>query len=145
MNGMLFDRIDQVGVVVHSVDECVRTYEKIFGQGAFVVVEGEGQATLADGREVVIKGKLAFAQLGPVQIELIEIKEGPSVHVDFLKKNGEGIHHLAEYVSDFDEAVERFRKVGIKVLQLGSGMRRYAYMDTKPFILELIEGQPTGE
>ncbi|MBI4830427.1 MAG: VOC family protein, partial [Candidatus Lindowbacteria bacterium] len=93
LKGSIFNRIDQVGIVVRDVDECVRSYEKIFGEGAFVTVEGEEPATLADGREVAIKGKLAFAQLGPVQIELIEIKEGPSIHVDFLRTNGEGIHH----------------------------------------------------
>ncbi|MBI5115389.1 VOC family protein [Candidatus Poribacteria bacterium] len=141
----LFNRIDQVGVVVKDVDERVRNYETIFGEGAFVIVEGEGQATLADGRGIMIKGKLAFVQLGPVQVELIEIKDGPSIHVDFLKTHGEGIHHVAKYVEDFDKELQKFRERGIRVLQQGSGMRRYAYLDTKPFILELIEGQPMNK
>lgn len=135
----LFGRVDQIGIVVRDVDECVKHYEKFFGEGTFVVVEGEGPATLADGREVLITGKLAFAQLGPIQIELIQIKEGPSVHVDFLENRGEGIHHIAIHVSDFDERLKRFRQQGIEILQQGRGMHRYAYMDTKPIILELIE------
>ena len=137
----LFERVDQIGVVVHDVDECVRNYEKIFGKESFVTIEGEEPAVLADGREVMIKGKLAFAQLGPVQLELIEIKSGPSIHVDFLEKNGEGIHHIGVYISDFDERLEKFRKEGIAVLQQGKGMRRYAYLDTKPVMLELIENE----
>jgi len=137
----LFERVDQIGVVVRNVDECIRTYEKIFGEGTFVVIEGEEPAVLADGREVMIKGKLAFAQLGPVQLELIEIKGGPSIHVDFLENNGEGIHHVGVYVPDYDERIEKFRKMGINVLQQGKGMRRYAYLDTKPVMLELIENE----
>ena len=137
-NGSLFERVDQIGIVVRDVDECVRNYEKIFGEESFVVVEGEEPAVLADGREVMIKGKLGFAQLGPVQLELIEIKDGPSIHVDFLKKNGEGIHHVGIYISGFDERIEEFRKMGIKVLQQGKGMRRYAYLGTKPLMLEPI-------
>lgn len=135
----LFDHVDQIGVVVRDVDECVRNYEKIFGKDSFVVVEGEEPSVLGDGREIMIKGKLAFAQLGSVQLELIEIKEGPSIHVDFLETNGEGIHHIGAYVSDFDNEIEKFRQKGITVLQEGKGMRRYAYLDTEPVILELIE------
>lgn len=139
--GSLFDRIDQVGIVVRDVDECVRSYEKLFGEGAFVVVEGEEPAVLGDGREITIKGKLAFAQLGPVQLELIEIKDGPSIHVDFLREHGEGIHHIAVYTSDFDKEIQKFKGKGIGVLQQGQGMQRYAYMDTEPVILELIESE----
>ena len=140
----LFDRVDQVGIVVRNVDESIKYYEQIFGKDAFVVIEGEAPATLADGREVMITGKLAFAHLGPLQIELIEIKKGPSVHVDFLETNGEGIHHIAMNVTDFDERLERFKQKGIGVLQQGQGMRRYAYLDTKPLILELIEHDQPG-
>lgn len=135
----LFGRIDQIGVVVSSVDECVRRYEQIFGEGSFVVVEGEAPAKLGNGQEVMIKGKLAFLQLGPVQVELIEILDGPSIHLDFLKNHGEGIHHVAMYVSDFDDRLAEFRTKGLRVLQQGQGLRRYAYLDTKPFVLELIE------
>ena len=138
-NASLYERIDQIGVVVHSVDECVRTYEKILGEESFVVVEGEEPALLGDGREIMIAGKLGFAQLGEVQLELIEITSGPSIHVDFLEKNGEGIHHVGMLVSDFEERIERFKEMGIGVLQQGTGMNRYAYMDTSPVILELIE------
>ncbi len=138
-DGRLFANITQVGVVVHDVDESVSTYEKIFGKDSFVVVEGEGTATLGDGRDVTIKGKLAFCQLGPVQLELIQILEGESCHVDFLKENGEGIHHIATEVANLDEEIEKFRAKGVEVLQRGFGLRPWAYMDTKPIILELIE------
>jgi len=37
--------------------------------------------------------------------------------------------------------VARFKEKGIEVLQEGAGGMRYAYMDTKPFILELIEAE----
>jgi len=138
-NDRLFTNIEQVGIVVHDVDECISEYEKIFGKDSFVVAEGEGTATLAAGRDVTIKGKLAFCQLGPVQLELIQILDGESCHVDFLNESGEGIHHVATYVSDLDKEIERFRERGIGVLQSGQGLRRYAYVDTKPIILELIE------
>jgi methylmalonyl-CoA/ethylmalonyl-CoA epimerase len=134
-----FTSVDQIGVVVRSVDATARAFGVFLGEDAFSVVEGEAPAILADGREINIHGKLAFAHLGPIQIELIEIIEGESVHVEFLKKNGEGIHHLGRYTGAFDRDIEKFRKLGVRVLQQGKGMRRYAYLDTKPFVLELIE------
>lgn len=136
---ILFPGVDQIGIVVRDVEATVRAYEAFFGEGAFSVVEGEAPAILQDGREVHIKGRLAFTNLGPLQIELIQILEGESVHVDYLEKHGEGIHHLGRYTSAFDKDLEQFRKLGISVLQQGHGMRRYAYLDTKPFVLELIE------
>ena len=135
----LFSEVTQVGIVVKDVDDAIGNLEKVLGKDSFVVVEGEGQATLADGRDVTITGKLAFCQLGPVQLELIQILEGESCHLDFLEKNGDGIHHIATEVSDLDKEIERFRERGIGVLQRGQGLRRYAYVDTKPIILELIE------
>jgi hypothetical protein len=139
--GSLFGRVDQVGIVVRDVDSSVKEYEKFFGEGSFAVFEGEQPAILGDGREIMIKGRLAFAQLGDVQVELIQILEGPSIHVDFLEQNGEGIHHVGVYTPTFDSDLEGFEKKGIGILQQGTGIRRYAYMDTKPFILELIEAE----
>ncbi|GAB4339983.1 MAG: VOC family protein [Candidatus Abyssubacteria bacterium] len=138
-NKPVFEKVDQIGIVVRDVDECVKHYEQFLGEGAFSVVEGEAPSILGDGREVMIKGKLAFAQVGPIQLELIEIRQGPSLHLNFLEKQGEGIHHLGMYTSTFDKDVEEFRKRGVGILQQGQSLRRYAYMDTKPFVLELIE------
>ncbi len=135
----LFGRVDQVGVVVRDAEKSAKYYEKFFGVDSFVFMEGEETARLGDGSEITIKGLLAFAQLGDVQIELIQILEGPSIHVDFLKETGEGIHHVGIYTSNLDGDVERFKEKGINVLQEGTGAIRYAYMDTKPFILELID------
>jgi methylmalonyl-CoA/ethylmalonyl-CoA epimerase len=134
-----FTTVDQVGIVVRDVEATARVYEAFLGEGAFNIVEGEAPAVLADGRETMIKGRLGFAHLSSLQIELIQILDGESVHVDWLEKNGEGIHHLGRYTSTFDEDLEKFRKLGIGILQRGQGMRRYVYLDTRPFILELIE------
>ena len=134
-----FTSVDQVGIVVRDVEATARAYEAFLGEGAFNIVEGEAPAVLSDGRETMIKGRLGFAHLGSLQIELIQILDGESVHVDWLEKNGEGIHHLGRYTATFDEDLEKFRKLGVGVLQCGQGMRRNVYLDTRPFILELIE------
>jgi 4-hydroxyphenylpyruvate dioxygenase-like putative hemolysin len=135
----VFGRVDQIGIVVRDAEKAAKHYEQFMGTGAFSFMEGEGIAIVGDGGEVTIKGKLGFAQLGGVQIELIQILDGPSIHVDFLEERGEGIHHIGIFTSDIDGDIAKFKEKGINVLQEGIGMMRYAYMDTKPFILELID------
>jgi methylmalonyl-CoA/ethylmalonyl-CoA epimerase len=135
----LCDHIDQIGIVVRDVDNYIGVLETIFGKGAFNILEGEAVRIFHDGKEAKIKAKVAFAQIGQVEIELIQVISGPAIHTDSLKERGEGIHHLGMYVTDFDAKLEQFKDSGIEVLHLGKGRMRYAYMDTKPFILEIIE------
>jgi catechol 2,3-dioxygenase-like lactoylglutathione lyase family enzyme len=61
-----------------------------------------------------------------------------------VKEKREGIHHLGYWVKDFDEALQKMKDLGIKVLADGDvyGVR-YCYLDTENqcgFIVELIEG-----
>jgi len=143
MKKALCKRIDQIGIVVYDVDKYVKYYEKIFGKGIFEVIEGEAIRIFEDGREEKIQAKAAFAQLGNVQLELLEIKGGPAVHLEWLEKRGEGIHHLGMFVADFDKSLKEFTDSGIEILHLGRGRMRYAYMDTKPFSIEIIEKSPS--
>jgi 4-hydroxyphenylpyruvate dioxygenase-like putative hemolysin len=107
------------------------------------VLQGEPVRIFEDGREEKIKAKVAFAQLGKIQLELIEIIEGPAIHTEWLKERGEGIHHVGVYVPDFDQSLKEFTEAGINILHLGRGRMRYAYMDTKPFCIEIIEKKET--
>src|SRR5579872_7513411 len=137
MKKPLCERIDQIGVVVHSIDEYLKNFEKLFGKNVFKIIEGEPVRIFEDGHQEKIKAKAAFLQLGNIQLELIEIIEGPAIHSKWLKERGEGIHHLGMYVSDFDKSLKEFQDEGIKILHLGRGRMRYAYMDTKPFCIEI--------
>jgi methylmalonyl-CoA/ethylmalonyl-CoA epimerase len=139
MDKPLCNSIDQVGVVVCDIDKSIKDFEKIFGKNIFEIIEGEPVRIFEDGREVKIKAKAAFANLGNIQLELIEIIKGPAIHTQWLEKRGEGIHHVGVYVSDFDKSLKEFTDAGIKILHLGRGRMRYAYMDTKPFCIEIIE------
>jgi methylmalonyl-CoA/ethylmalonyl-CoA epimerase len=132
------DRIDQIGVVVKDLDQQVKHLEKIFG-GSFEVLEGEPTRLFENGRVEKIKAKVAFLRLANIQIELLQIIEGPAIHSEWLKERGEGIHHVGIFVDNFEEKLKEFKDKGYKVLHEGKGRMRYAYLDTKPFVLELIE------
>jgi methylmalonyl-CoA/ethylmalonyl-CoA epimerase len=134
--------VSQIGVVVEDLDRVASFLESSFGLGPFRVEEVEAPNVWDRGQEKHIKARLGFAMMGQVELELIHIVEGDSVHLEFLRQHGEGIHHLGFRVEDFEAKLERAKAMGFEVLQTGPVGRFYAYLDTRReggMIFELIE------
>jgi methylmalonyl-CoA/ethylmalonyl-CoA epimerase len=134
--------VGQIGVVVEDLDRVVSFLESSLGLGPFRVQEAEAPNVWDRGEEKHIKARLGFATLGQVELELIQILEGDSVHLEFLREHGEGLHHLGFRVKDFEAKLKRARAMGFEVLQTGPFGRFYAYLDTRRhggIIFELIE------
>ena len=109
----------QVGVVVNDVDKVVQFYSSTLGIGPWEIRDGESEAEVG-GETYVYKTRVAFAQLGPVTLELFEVREGRSpVHAQFLDKGREGIHHLGFYVSgeERDKKIAELAARGVSVFQ----------------------------
>ncbi len=139
--------VGQIGVVVRDVDRVVEFLQTTFGLGPFRIQEAEAPNVWDRGEEKRIKARLAFAMLGQVELELIQIVEGDSVHLEFLREHGEGLHHLGFKVKDFQAKLGQAKAKGFKVLQTGPTGRLYAYLDTREtggVIIELIEDTGAG-
>lgn len=126
-------KIDQIGVVTEDMDKLVRFFRDKFGID-FVIFETQQE-----------KGKLkiALTNLGEVQLELIQVLEGETIHAKFLKEKGEGLHHIGFFVKNLDEKLRIAKENGMEVVEQGeiAGVR-YAYLDTEKEIgltLEFIE------
>jgi catechol 2,3-dioxygenase-like lactoylglutathione lyase family enzyme len=92
--------VAQVGMVVRDVERVTEFYSSTFGIGPWVTREGDSEARAGD-QTYRYKTKAAFAQLGPIVLELFQLTEGRSpVHSDFLDKGREGVHHLGFYMSE---------------------------------------------
>ena len=126
------DRFIQIGVVVNNIDETVEYYEQAFGFGPFEVRYVDYPTATYYGKTAGYRGKRAFFYLGPIQIELIELVDGKTIHEDFLKEKGEGLNHLGFQVENLEEAKKNAEKAGFNVIQSftrpdGSG---FAYLDS---------------
>ena len=133
--------VGQIGVVVKDVDRAIAFYQSAFGLGPFDVMEIGAPNVWDRDEEKPIKARLAFADLGGVQLELIQILEGDSFHLEFLREHGEGIHHLGFFVKDFKAKLEQAKAMGFTVLQADPFGMAYAYLDTRQtggIIFELI-------
>ena len=138
----------QIGIVVKNIDKTVEFYTKMFGFGPYEIKYVDYSAATYYGKTAGYRGKRAFFNLGPgIEIELIELIDGKTIHEDFLKKHGEGLNHIGFKVDDLKAARDNAEKAGFQITQGfmrpdGSG---FAYIDTDKtggVIFELIEPPP---
>ncbi len=141
------ERFIQIGIVVKNIDETLKFYEKAFGFGPFEVRYVDYPTATYYGKVAGYRGKRAFFFLGTIQIELIELVDGKTIHEDFLREKGEGLNHLGFQVDNLEEAKKRAEEAGFKVIQ---GFTRpdntgFAYIDSDKVggvIFELIQRPP---
>ncbi|ABB32464.1 methylmalonyl-CoA epimerase family protein [Geobacter metallireducens GS-15] len=130
----VFKKVLQVGIVVHDLEKAVRTYADDFGIGPWQFYNLD-KSNMHDmkmrGEKAEFSMKVAFTDLGGVQLELIEPLD-ESIYSDFLREHGEGIHHIACGVRNFEETMASMQKKDIKVLLEGttSAGMGYVYLDT---------------
>ncbi|MGE5252894.1 MAG: VOC family protein [Planctomycetaceae bacterium] len=134
----------QIGIVVRSIDETIKYYQEVFGFGPFEIRHVDYPTATYYGETAGYRGKRAFCNLGPIQIELIELKDGKTIHEPFLREKGEGLHHIGFLVKSLEEGKRNAQKAGLTVIQ---GFTRpdgagFAYLDSDKVggvIFELIQ------
>ncbi len=125
----------QIGVVVKDLQKAMERYWNIFGIGPWHIYTFQPPAvtnTTLRGKPAQYTMKLALTQIGNIQWELIQPLTGPSVYKEFLEQRGEGLHHVACDVEDYDQTVAILKKHGIGILTSGdTPVDSFAYMDTE--------------
>jgi methylmalonyl-CoA/ethylmalonyl-CoA epimerase len=145
-----FSNLHHLSIVVRNMDEAIQFYTSI-GIGPF-----EDYPPLQEYTKIDVPDEAGFrnlkikvAQIGPIQIQLIQPGEGKSLYKDSLEKIGEGVYHLGFAVDDVDQSEAEVRKLGLKVLS--SGRREdgsgFSYLDTagKGGVVLLIRKSPAGK
>jgi len=137
--------IKQVGIVVRDREKAMQQFSSLLGTGPFRLLDLDQPEAIVHGKRTHCGAKLAFAQAGPIEIELIEPVEGESTWSEFLRAKGEGVHHLGIWVPDINKELARFTEMGIGTLQSGEDEHvRFAYMDTEGIagvIIELLQSK----
>jgi catechol 2,3-dioxygenase-like lactoylglutathione lyase family enzyme len=152
VSGVTLKKAVQIGVVVPDLDQATRLLTSLFGIGPFRFVEWPNRPDsqyFFRGKEEHIKIRQAFAQVGPLELELIQPLEGErNAYRQFLDERGGGIHHVLFEVDDMAQVVRNLSPQGVEVLQTGTGIRpgtRWALLDTQAligFLLELRQRAP---
>ena len=135
--------IAQICVVVNDLDKAMARYWDEFGIGPWQVYTLEPptlENMTVHERPQPYSMRLALAQAGPLQWELIQPLTGPDIYSEFLAQHGEGIHHVSFSVADYDKALETLQKRGVEILMGGSWRgASYSYMGTEKSLGTIVE------
>jgi len=130
----VFSGFRQVALVVKDCYATVEKYADEYGIGPWTFYEFNPdtvQDMQVHGRPQEHAMRLAVAYIGDVEIELIEPLDDKSIYAKFLKKQGEGLHHVALNCENYDKTLQFFQEKGLNVLQRGNWHGcRYSYIDT---------------
>lgn len=147
----LFDSVIQIGIVVPDVDKAIEGYRDLLHVKKWNInqvdtVTGKGGNFHKNGKPIQAKVKIAWANIGNVELELIEPQDQHSLYADFLKEHGPGIHHVMLGTADYDRCLDHMGEQ--KVTAIGGGElqdTRFQMFDTQEllgFICEIADGDP---
>jgi methylmalonyl-CoA/ethylmalonyl-CoA epimerase len=111
-------KLHHVGLVVKDIDKAMTYFESI-GIGPFKVGD-QRKITIPfkgelHGKPAEWKTTISNADLGSVELELLEPTEGNQALKESLDATGEGLHHIGFLVNDLEVAITKSKKDGLKV------------------------------
>jgi len=131
----LITGLEHIGVAVHDLGAALKIYEQILGLQV-------KQTTIIAEEKI----RTAILLAGKIKIELMEPtdEEGPVAR--FLKKRGEGVHHVAFTVTNLEDFLKNIKKKGVVLVdekpKIGADGYRMAFLhpkSTKSVLVELCE------
>jgi methylmalonyl-CoA/ethylmalonyl-CoA epimerase len=128
-------KIDHIGIAVKSLADAVKVYENAIG----LQVSGYDEV---DEQRV----RVAMLTVGESRIELLEPTAADSPIEKFMSKRGEGIHHIALRVENIQEALDKLKASGVRLIdstpRAGAHNTRIAFIhpsSTHGVLMELVE------
>ncbi len=131
----MIKEIDHIGIAVNNLEEAISIYADILG------LEYKGT-------EKIEEQKIIFATIlaGGVKIELLQPTHPDGPIGKFIKKKGEGMHHIAFMVENIDESLKELSAKGVNLIdekaRIGAGGAKIAFIhpkDMKGVLIELVE------
>lgn len=140
-------RFFQVGYIVDDLLVAAAKWAQTFGVGPFHVLRRAEVDCTYRGAPSKLDVRVAVAQAGPVQIELIqEFGDRPSVYNELAAPGSSLMHQLATVTADYDGQAAHYRALGHDlVCEIHTPDQRVAYFDTVAdfgFFVEVIEQSP---
>jgi hypothetical protein len=137
-------RFFQLGFVVDDLLSAAERWVRVHGVGPFHVLPRSETKYSYRGVESSVDMRVAVAQAGPVQIELIQqFCDSPSIFRDLFAKGESGFHQLCTVTSDYPGMKAHYERLGYDIAgEIDTKSLRVAYFDTASdfgFITEVVE------
>lgn len=132
--------IDQVGFVVRDARKTAAGWTPLFGP--FEFIDSAMKGVMYRGEPSDCHVQIAIARSGPIEIELIEVVSGRSIHSEALEAGRTGPHHLRCKVDDIAKTQAELEAHGLRAVwgQRFSPEVAFQYLEgLEDLYLELIE------
>jgi methylmalonyl-CoA/ethylmalonyl-CoA epimerase len=98
-------KLEHIGIAVKSLSHSIPLFESLLNTNCYKKEEVESEAVIT-----------AFFSVGGQKIELLESTDPDGVIEKYIKKKGEGIHHIAFSVNDIEAEMKRLIEAGFVLL-----------------------------
>ena len=124
--------LSHLGIAVKDAEKTVGFISSVWDIGTPEVSDYEAKPEELIAGEP-FKVRLVFIKFGTLTIELLQPLDDKSIWAKFIDTKGEGIHHIAFGVSNYDEMVSKLQAQGHPLLVAASFEgERWCYFDTSP-------------
>ena len=130
-------KIEHIGIVVDKLEDSMKKYTSLLDLEVVEIEEINVENVI---------NRVAFLPVGETNIELVETTATTGLAADFLKKRGEGIHHIALEVENLNMIFEKLKSQGVEFMwdRIIDGARgsRVAFFKAEEFngvYIELVE------
>jgi len=133
----IFGPVRQTAYLVTDIERAMQEWMNDLGIGPFFYLKDHAaQGATFRGRPTDMRISLAFAQSGPIQIELVQqLNSAPSLFRESIEAGRpEGLHHLAFWTEQFDSDMARYLGAGYQAVQtagLGGPNNRNAFIERR--------------
>lgn len=145
----MFSNFVQIGVMVRDLDRTVKVLSEVFGLGPFRFItypppDRADMETTYRGQPGQFSHRIAFTELGPIELEIVQPLTGESTLTEFLDEHGEGIHHIRFNVANIQQVTDYLAEHGIEPALSGTGLRpgtTWIHFDTSDevgFVIEVM-------
>jgi hypothetical protein len=135
-----------IGYVTRDLQRSLENLQKYWGIESVTKMVPDYFNKRYHGEPEDFKAQFAFARVGNIVYELIEILQGKTIYEDFMNDHGEGIHHLGYEIADLAKWTLAYEKAGIEPIMSAERVGlKWAYFDTPEIIIELLERTPEGK
>lgn len=124
--------LSHIGIAVKDIESTLGFLSSVWNIGGQVINDYKPEIKdLMVGEQFRVR--IVLIKFGPTFIELLQPMDDKSIWAKFIKEKGEGIHHFAFGVSNYDEMVEIFKTQGHNLLVAAVYQgERWCYFDTTP-------------
>ena len=132
------NKIEHIGIAVSSLDKSARIFELLLGKPSYKLEEVASE-----------KVNTLFFGLGESKIELLESTDPEGTIASFIRKRGEGFHHVAIAVEDILFEMKRLQDAGFELIhkepKAGADNKLICFLhpkSTNGLLVELCQEKP---